>query len=374
MGLLKPFCALRYDPSAAGPLDALVAPPYDVITPEIRSRLLAASPDNAVRVVRPDAPAEAAATLRDWRERRVLVRETRPAVWFLHETFTGPDGVARDRRGLAARVRLEPYSAGGVLPHERTFPAPKLARLRLLRATRTKVSPIFLLHEGEPPPPPAGVPDMQATYEGATSRLWRIHDPEQIAAALGTVAGRLIIADGHHRYEAALRFHEEDGTPETGHVLAVLISRLDPGLTIFPTHRLVSGSVPELNGRFHVSPVDAQEAFGRLSGVSRDHPAFVLLRRDGAVLAEAEAAPGPLGTLDTAVLDRLELEGVTFTASVAEAADAVSAGRASAALLVRPPTIEQVEAVALAGETMPPKSTYFFPKLLSGLLFSPFDE
>jgi uncharacterized protein (DUF1015 family) len=374
MALLKPLRALRYDSAAAGPLDDLVAPPYDVITPETRARLLAASPDNAVRLIRPDAPAAAAETLRDWRERGVLVREAEQAVWHLHETFAGPDGVERDRCGLAARVRLEPYSAGKVLPHERTFPAPKLARLRLLRAVRTKLSPIFLLHEGRPLPPPEGEPDLQATYEGATSRLWRIRDPGSIAAAIGTVAGRLIIADGHHRYETALRFHEEDGTEETGYVLAVLVSRLDPGLTIFPTHRLVSGSVPELNGRFRVAPVDAGQAIERLAGVPRDHPAFVLLRREGALLAEVEATPGPLGALDTAVLDKLGLEGVTFTSSAEEAAGAVSAGRASAALLVRPPTIEQIEAVALAGETMPPKSTYFFPKLLSGLLFSPFDE
>ena len=128
--LLKPFRALRYDEGTAGPLGDLVAPPYDVITPESRDRLLARSPWNAVRLVRPDDPAEAARELADWRERGVLVREERPAVWLLEEEFTGPDEIERVRRGIVARVRLRPYGDGVVLPHEGTFTAPKEARLR----------------------------------------------------------------------------------------------------------------------------------------------------------------------------------------------------------------------------------------------------
>jgi len=146
--LLKPFRALRYDEGTAGPLDDLVAPPHDVITPEARDRLLARSPWNAVRLVRPDDPAEAACELAEWQQRGVLVREERPAVWLLEEEFTGPDDVRRTRRGVVARVRLRPYGDGVVLPHEGTFAAPKEVRLRLLRATRVKPSPIFLLQHG----------------------------------------------------------------------------------------------------------------------------------------------------------------------------------------------------------------------------------
>jgi uncharacterized protein (DUF1015 family) len=373
VSLLKPFRALRYDPERAGSLDRLVAPPYDVVTPELRAELLSESPYNAVRLVRPDAPEEAARELASWQSAGVLVREEEQAAWVLEETFVGPDGVERTRLGLVARIQLEPYSAGHILPHERTFPGPKEARLRLLRATRTKLSPILLLHEGESPVVPDRPPELGAVFGGARSRLWRVSDQRLLDA----VSGKIVIADGHHRYETALRFHEEDRSEGTSHVLAVLVARDDPGLVIFPTHRLVRGAVPELNGSFRLSevPGGALEALERLEELPRDHPAFALLRPDRTVLAESEPlGSGPLAVLDTTALDRLPLGELEFTASAAEAERAVSEGRAQAACLVRPPTVQQVEAVALAGETMPQKSTYFFPKLTSGLLFSPFDE
>ena len=373
VSLLKPFRALRYDPERAGSLDRLVAPPYDVVTPELRADLLAASPYNAVRLVRPDAPDEAAQELAAWQAEGVLVRDEEPATWVLEETFVGPDGFERTRVGLVARVRLEPYATGHILPHERTFPGPKEARLRLLRATRTKLSPILLLHEGASPVVPACRPDMEAAFGGARSRLWRIDDQGLLEA----VGGHIVIADGHHRYETALRFHEEDGSPETSHVLAALVARDDPGLVIFATHRLVHGVVPELNGRFRMTEVagGASEALKRLEELPRDHPAFALVRPGRTILAEIDAeGPGPLAALDTTALDRLPFGEVEFTANAADAERAVSEGRAEAAYLVRPPTVQQVEAVALAGDTMPQKSTYFFPKLTSGLLFSPFDE
>jgi uncharacterized protein (DUF1015 family) len=373
VSLLKPFRALRYDPERAGSLDRLVAPPYDVVTPELRAELLAASPYNAVRLIRPDAPEEAARELVVWQAEGVLVREEEPAAWVLEETFVGPDGVERTRLGVAARIRIEPYATGRILPHERTFPGPKEARLRLLRATRTKLSPILLLHEGESPVVPARPPDLEAVFGGARSRLWRVGDQ----GLLDAVSGHIVIADGHHRYETALRFHEEDGSEETSHVLAVLVARGDPGLVIFPTHRLVRGAPPELNGSFQVRevPGGAREALKRLEELPRGHPAFALLEPGRTVLAESEPrGSGPLASLDTTALDRLLVGELEFTASAAEAERAVSEGRAQAAYLVRPPTVEQVEAVALAGETMPQKSTYFFPKLTSGLLFSPFDE
>ena len=373
VSLLKPFRALRYDPERAGSLDRLVAPPYDVVTPELRAKLLAESPYNAVRLVRPDAPEEAARDLAAWRSEGVLVREEEPAVWVLEEMFVGPDGVERTRLGLVARIRLEPYSAGRILPHERTFPGPKEARLRLLRSTRTKLSPILLLHEGASPAVPDRSPDLEAVFGGARSRLWRADDLE----LLGAVRGHVVIADGHHRYETALRFHEEDGSPETSSVLAVLVAQDDPGLVIFPTHRLVRGAIPELNGSFRLTdvPGGAPEALARLEELPRDHPAFALLRPGRTLLAESEPyGSGALAALDTTALDRLLFGELEFTASAAEAESAVSEGRVQAAFLVRPPTVQQVEAVALAGETMPQKSTYFFPKLTSGLLFSPFDE
>jgi uncharacterized protein (DUF1015 family) len=377
VALVKPFRALRYDVEAAGPLDDLVAPPYDVITPDVRERLLAVSDYNVVRLIRPHEPEEAGRAFRDWRDRGILVREERQAAWLLEETFVGPDGGARLRRAVVVRIRLHPYSDGVVLPHERTFPGPKRARLRLLRAVRTKLSPILLLHDGAPAaPPPERPPDLEASLAGAASRLWRLAGDSEASDALAAVRAPLLIADGHHRYETALRFHEEEATDETRYVLAALVSREDPGVVVFPTHRLVRGSVPALDGRFRVTAFagTASEAVQRLEELPRDRPGFVVLSRDGAALAEAERGALPHAALDTAAIDSLRLEGVTFTASAAEAERAVATGTASAAFLVRAPTVEEIEAVALAGKTLPPKTTYFYPKLTSGLLFSPFDE
>jgi uncharacterized protein (DUF1015 family) len=368
---LKPFRALRYDPGTVGPLDAVVSPPHDVITPDRREALVTASPYNAVRLLNPESPEEAARLLRAWRDEGALVREAEPAAWILEETFPGVDGGTRTRRGLVARAELTPYSAGEVLPHERTFERQKDARLELLRAVRTKLSPVFLVHEGATPAIPEREPDIEATLDGVTSRLWRVRGEEAIEEALGRVEGRLLIADGHHRYETALAFHEEDGTEESGFVLAALVSRYDDGLEILPTHRLVSGKVPALDGTFRLTDVEpnAEAGSAALAGLPRDRPAFVLLRKDSAQLAEGQGSE-----LDTAVIDRLPLTNVRYTPSAVAAEEAVRSGRADAALLVRAPTIEQVVKVADAGELLPEKTTYFFPKLTSGLVFSPFDE
>jgi len=368
---LKPFRALRYDPGTVGPLDAVVSPPHDVVTPDRREALVTASPYNAVRLLNPESPAEAARLIGAWRDEGVLVRETEPAVWILEETFPGLDGGTRTRRGLVARVELLPYSSGQVLPHERTFERQKDARLELLRAVRMKLSPVFLVHEGASPAIPERAPDMEATLDGVTSRVWRIAGDDAIAEALGRVDGRLLIADGHHRYETALAYHEEQGTEESGYVLSTLVSHDDDGLEILPTHRLVSGEPPELESSFRLTDIEqsAEAGTAALAGLDRDHPAFVLLRRDSAQLAESEGAE-----LDTAVIDRLPLEDVRYTPSAVAAEEAVRGGRADAAFLVRAPTLDQVSAVARAGELLPEKTTYFFPKLTSGLVFSPFDE
>jgi uncharacterized protein (DUF1015 family) len=375
--LVKPFRALRFDLGVAGPLDELVAPPYDVIPPGGLARYTERSPNNVVRLIRPHEPELAAERLREWTQAGILVREQRPAIWRIEEAFTGPDGVPRSRHGLVARVRLEPYERGIVLPHERIFPGPTASRLRLLRATRTKLSPVLLLHDGRTAPSPERAPDLEAELDGTTTRLWRIDEGDAIEAAVATVAAPLVIADGHHRYDAALRYHAEEGTDETGWVLAVLVSREDLGLTIYPTHRMVTGAVPELNGEFRVSPVggSAREGLDRLALAPRDRPGFVLVRPGEVSLAEAADAPAePLDRLDVTAVDRLPLEGVTYTPSLSEAEGAVGDGRARAAFLVRAPTVTEVQAIARSGRTMPEKSTYFYPKLASGLLFSPFDE
>lgn len=363
MALVKPFRALRYAAGAAGSLDQLVSPPYDVISPSLHDQLLARSPYNAVRLARPDDPEEAARLLKEWQADGILVREEEPAVWLSEEEFAGADGERSTRRGLVARVALEPYARGIVLPHERSFPKPRRGRLRLLQATRTKLSPILMLHEGPGPDVhPSGPPDLEATLDGVTTRLWRLD-----RSASEVVRPPLVIADGHHRYEAALRFHEEDGTEETAHVLATLVSASDPGLVILPTHRVAASAPSDLPGSNGL--VDLDRALEDFAGLPRDHAGFVLVRAEGATVVESSRA-----ALDTALVDELPLEGVKYTADAEEAEDAVASGAAEAAFIVRAPTIEQVKDFARAGELMPQKSTYFYPKLASGLLFSPFDE
>jgi uncharacterized protein (DUF1015 family) len=373
---VKPFRAVRYDERKAGPLGSLLALPYDVIGPEQREAYLASSLYNVVRLILPDTCDEAARLFAEWRQEGILTEEDEDAVWWLRQDYEGPDGIKRTRQGAVVSLGLEPYASGIVRPHERTHAGPKATQLDLLRATHASLSPIMLLYDD----PSAGARHaLEAQVEGdpllsaqdgpSTNRLWRITDPEAIEAARAALADqRLVIADGHHRYETALAFHEEQGTERSGWTMAVLVNTHGEGLTIFPTHRVV-GRAPELDNGFRVTPVSGgpHAALAALESVGHDHPAFVVYRAGDAALVEA---PGER-TLDTAALDRLELGEVTYTPRTEEAVALVDSGRAEAAFLLRPPTIEQVEAVAEAGETMPQKSTYFYPKLFSGLLFHP---
>jgi uncharacterized protein (DUF1015 family) len=357
---IKPFRALRYDERQAGPLEDLVAPPYDVIGPEERESCLAKSPYNVVHLTLPDSEAEAGRLFRDWREQKILVPDE-AGFWALSQDYVGPDGVARTRTGLVGSLKVEPYETGTVLPHERTHRGPKEGRLRLLREVGAQLEPIFLLHEGERPfAVPERVPDLEV--EG--TRLWRL---DEAAAISETFADRqLLIADGHHRYETALAYHEETGTPESGYMLVVLVSVDDPGLEIFPTHRVFGTRPAEtLGGEERLGPEDA---LAELNELPRDRAAVVVYG-DG----RTELALDGDGELDVRLVDRLGHEGLTYTPDWQEAVRAVDKGEAEVAVLMRPTRIEDVFAVAKRGETMPQKSTYFFPKLLSGLLFHPLE-
>jgi uncharacterized protein (DUF1015 family) len=349
---VKPFPAVRYDERRAGPLEALVAPPYDVISPEERERYLAASPYNVVHLTLPDDETQAGALWQQWLADGVLARDAEPSLWWLSQDYVGPDGIARTRDGLVAALRLEPYDAGVVLPHERTHAGPKEGLLRLLRALRARVEPIFLLYDGALSRP-GGKPLLEVELQGVRNRLWRVQGgpPAQLADA------RLLIADGHHRYETALAFHAEDGTKESAWMLVVIVATEQAGLTIFPTHRLAR-SVDSFAGEEAGS---VEEAFARLPA---DRAAAVLYRG-----GRASILTGEPGELDAALVERLRPGGVSYTPVREEALAAVDSGEAEAAFLLRPVTIEQVRAVAERGETMPQKSTFFYPKLPSGLLF-----
>lgn len=408
MAEIQPLRALHYDLAAAGPLDRLVAPPYDVIDSEQREALAAKSPFNVVEIDLPEDPHDpyrhAAELLEQWRMDGAVVQDYEPALWALTQSFTGPDGQTRTRHGFFCKVRLTDYGPGLVRPHERTHPAAKEDRLRLMRATRANLSPIFSLYrdpQGEAwsalepftsAPPWGEVTD----EEGTTHRVWRVTDQAAIARAQEALAGvELLIADGHHRYETARTYAEEiGGEGEHRYVLMCLVSMSDPGLAIFPTHRLVGGLDDQRRERLD----DALRAEFDSNGTdSGDLPSFGLLRPGDEPprrlrLTSGEIADRALAghsesyrRLDTAVLEKLVLEnalgfteddishqrGLGYARDVDQARALLARGEYDLAFLMRPTPVEQVEAIAAAGETMPPKSTYFYPKLLSGLLFNP---
>ena len=347
MARIRPFTALRYD---VPDLAAVVAPPYDVISDELRAELGARSPYNVVHLTLPESEEQAARDLAAWRASGVLVEEAEPTYWWLSQDYVGPDGVERTREGLVAALHVEPYDRRIVLPHERTHAGPKEGRLRLLRATRTHLEPIFLLWDGSIAIDGLGEPELAAEESGVRSRLWRLDAEFGDALTEELQDAQLLIADGHHRYETALAFHEEDGTEASAWLLAVIVPTDQEGVTIFPTHR-VAQSVDGIRG----TPIDRPDDV---------LPGLVLYRQGRYELLDEEG-------LDPEVVERLAPQGVTYTPSASEAVAAVDRGDAEAAFLLRPTQIDDVWAIARRGETMPQKSTFFYPKLTSGLLMLP---
>ena len=358
MAVVKPFRALRYDETVAGPLETLVAPPYDVISPEQRAELMERSEHNVVRLTLPDSEDEAARLLGAWQGEGALVADE-PTVWIVSQDYVGPDGIARTRTGIAGSLKVEPYETGTVLPHERTHAGPKEGRLRLLRATGVQLEPIFLLYDGAAP---AGPPDRGPDLEVEGARLWRAEDSQGIARAFADK--QLLIADGHHRYETAVAYAAEEGTPASAQMLVVLVSTEDEGLEIFPTHRVFASGRRLEGGR---EPVEDPEAALRELCVSETQaPAVIEVTREGAAIVRGEA-----GGLDVQLVDTLGHEGISYTPDAAEALRRVREGEAEVAYLMRPTRIEDVFAYARRGEVLPQKTTYFFPKLITGLLFHP---
>jgi uncharacterized protein (DUF1015 family) len=282
----------------------------------------------------------------------VLVRDDEPSFWALEQQYVGPDGVERTRRGLVAALKVEPYENRVVLPHERTHEGPKEGRKRLLDALGAHPEPIFLLYDGSPPYlHPSGTPDLEAE----DTRLWRISG-DGIAEAFADK--QLLIADGHHRYETAVASGVED-------ILVVLVSTEDPGLTIFPTHRIAE----RMNGR-SFDATDLEQAIADLDAQDYDRAATVVYRKGGM----GALVQGDEGALDVQLVESMTPGPLRYTPSVDEAVAAVERGDAEGAFIVRPTRIEDVFRFAQAGETLPQKTTYFYPKLLSGLLFLPLDE
>jgi uncharacterized protein (DUF1015 family) len=412
---VQPLKTLRYEPSVAGPLENLIAPPYDVIDDELRAELIARSPNNVVEIDLPESYEGAADTLADWRERGVLTQEEQPAIWVLRQDYSAPDGSTRTRTGFFARVRVEEYGAGGSRPHVRTHPGPKEDRLRLTRATRANLSPIFSLFPDTGGAATetltratSGEPFAEATdHEGTHNTLWRIDDPERIAALQAALAdAELLIADGHHRYETARAYADEvGGEGDHRYVLMFLVALADPGLLVFPTHRMLTGLKDDTDKQLAIRdvarrdfdieqlddtreleppPGDGRVTFGYMDSFLRQP--FRMTLKDQSIADEALAGmPEPYRRLDTAVLEALvlrgalgmseddisHLRGLDYSKDLSDAIERVESGAADAGFFMRATPVQQVREVAEAGESMPPKSTYFFPKVPTGLVFNP---
>jgi uncharacterized protein (DUF1015 family) len=415
MAEIEPLTALHYNLEKTGGLQDVVAPPYDVIDAEQRAALADRSPYNVVRIDLPqgeDPYGTAAEQLASWERDQVVVRDERPALWALAQDFVGPDGQRRTRRGFLARVRVEEYGAGRIRPHERTHPGPKEDRLMLTRATRANLSPIFSLFDdpgkaawGALEPAISGEPWGETRDEdGTVNRVWRVEDEAAIATVQRALKGtELLIADGHHRYETARVYAEEvGGEGPHRYVLMCLVALQDPGLTVFPTHRLVRGLTSDqheqlataLRSDFDPEPLPETDA---LVPVANGHvrigyidahfrKPFMLTLKDQAIAdAALEGHAEPYRRLDTAVLEALilkgtlkmsdedidHLSGLGYARDAKHAIELIEHGEYDAAFFMAPTPVERVQAVARSGESMPPKSTYFFPKVPTGLLFNP---
>jgi uncharacterized protein (DUF1015 family) len=425
MADVQPLKALHYDLAKVGGLGAVASPPYDVIDAAERAALLARSPYNAVAVDLPvpfdpadpasrpvGDPYEDAARLIDaWRSEGVLVADPQDAVWALSQDYTAPDGSGHTRHGVLARVRVEDYETGTVRPHERTHPGPLRDRLELTRATRLNLSPIFSLSTEDPwplvEPALSAEPWGEVTdADGTVNRVWRVADPGVVAAVLELLArAQLLIADGHHRYETARAYRDEvGGEGPQNYTLMALTGLDDPGLTVFPTHRLLSGFASDparrerllagLDDLFEVTEVSRDEldpagaegvgVFGLFDAA--DGSSRRLRLRDPAELDRRLAGkPQAYRRLDSAILETLvlmglagmsedditERRGLEYAKSVEAAVEMVADGIYDLAFIQRPVPIEQVKAVAETDENMPPKSTYFYPKVMTGFVFSP---
>jgi uncharacterized protein (DUF1015 family) len=415
----RPFRAVRYSSSRVGAMDGVVAPPYDVISPAERDAFYEASPLNCTRLILNKQGHDAAAEqYRAWQAEGVLARDEAPAFYLYTQEFEA--GGPRRRIGVLGALALEPYSTGVVLRHENTFAHHKRDRLELTRRVKANLSPIFCVYSkpGFVPQPDGGwasAPDVDVMHQGVRHRLWAVRSADGVRAIERAVADEaLFIADGHHRYETALNYWYEyvsgGAEPPTGrdspgddeapaaHVLAFLAAFEDPGMVILPTHReLVSAGGAEaaeferaLAASFSLESFPADEdgaarMIAALEKVGADRHAFGIALRGLprlllATRPVAVNAASPLEGLDVKILHDEIIDGALARAGakapeIAYSIDAraivsrVRSGELEGGFLMNATRPEQMAAVCRAGELMPHKSTYFYPKLLTGLVF-----
>jgi uncharacterized protein (DUF1015 family) len=431
LATIRPFHGVRYDPAIVGPLANVICPPYDVISPAGQRELYERSPQNVVRLelgraAATDTPVNnrytrAAADYRSWLDSGALRVESSPSLYLYDEVFS-LSGNRITRRSLVAPVRLARWEENVVLPHEHTLPKPKADRLQLLRATQTQFSPLLVVYDDPggiaktladvaagPPIANFDVPEGSLAAAATTHRLWQIADQATIARLTAAWEPlRLYIADGHHRYETALAYRDErrkagsetDGPAD--YVLMALVEANDPGLVVLPTHRVIRG----------ISNLDANAILRRLAdtfvveGFVADDPAarapasgsrtsFAVLgltpgamhrmtvRPDVELARALPDVPPVLRELDTLILQRLILEpilgistdeaefgaSVQFTRDPDEALHAYTTGEAQLVFFLSSTPLDRIREAMRAGARMPQKTTYFYPKPVTGLVF-----
>ena len=436
MPVIRAFRALRFDPQKVGDLSRVVCPPYDVIGPELQQDLLARHPANAVRLDLPEVQAgdepddkyrRAARTLTAWRVDGTLRKDGQPSIYVYEQTYRVPGTEqTRTQRGFFARLWLEDLVPGsGVLPHERTLSAPKEDRHKLLRATAVNTSPIIGLFNDPSGASVRALADIAATPadadvlddDGVRHRLWAVPEdgPEGgLVTTLIDAAERepIAIADGHHRYETALRYRDErranktrEEDPPAEYVMMLFLETTGQLLTVLPTHRVVRGLGDEgvrdlldhAQWLFEVTPVasraELETAFGSADlpggrgrmGLWTRHGGAILKARRGEFAISLREGGAALRRLDVtllqAALDRLCGIGpaaiaagrLAYGKAIPEALDWVDAAKdgADAAFLLEPTPVAEIAAVAADGDVMPQKSTYFYPKALTGLIINP---
>ncbi len=436
MAEIAPLTPLRYDLARLpGGLGSVVAPPYDVISPEERAALAAREPHNVVRLILPEGEgdakyANAAELFERWKGEGTLARDPEPAFYRYDQTFLppggGPGARPLTRRGFLALVRLVPFSERIVLPHERTLSGPKEDRLKLFRATQANLSPGFMLYRdprGELNAPLARADSLAefTTPDGVRHALAKVRDRDAVRAIVeGVARSTLLIADGHHRYETAVRYAEETGAAHPGaheraehmYFMTFVANGDDPNLVVFPTHRhvhslptfsfddLVKRAVPFFSARELERGATAETVLDALRQAASIGPSVAAAGVDGRVAlltvrADADLSAHPtlaskhpaLRKTDVAVLHSGILEHILGITPEAQAAktnlwypqDAPAAlaqlrgGRGQALFLMNAPPVAQVREVAEAGEVMPQKSTFFHPKIATGLAIHTLD-
>jgi len=424
---IRPFRGWRFCAEADGDVSALIAPPYDVLTADDKQQLLARSDRNIVAVDLPHVPPkeagpqevyqQAAARLERWKADGVIRREDRPALYVYEQTFSWA-GKTYIRRALLGGVRATELGQD-VIPHEHTFAGPKADRLKLTQCTGMQLSPIFgfytdadravsiLLSEAA-----AGPPDLHGTLGDVGEKLWAVTDEDVIARIAALLADvPVFIADGHHRYTTAMNYRDSlpaaasDDDHPAHFVMFALVARDDPGLQVLPTHRIVYDLAPSfsIDKLVEAAGAFAWQRCGLAEADLADAGAFLqrygthamgLLGADPAAIriatlrdsqAMVAAAPDELEVwrdLDVAILHklivdralkpwRMEETRIEYTPDARAALAACRSGQAQLAVCLQPTPLEAVEQIALAGAAMPHKSTYFYPKLATGMVLKP---